>query len=376
MTARDAGPLSGLRVLEVATHYAAPQISAMLGDLGADVVKIETSSGDPMRRSGVIHDGVARGWQWIGRNKRSVVLDLETESDAAAFRQLVGVADLLVENLDDKTRARWHCTYEELAAHNERLVVVRVSGYGTSGPYAGRPGAGTLAEAFAGLAHMTGDPDGPPMLSSVPLGDTVTAFWGVIGALAACWGRDAGSGAGRLVDVAMYEPVLQVLAGTIAAYDPGADPPSRTGSRVPGGAPRNVYRTRDGEWIAVSGTTDQQVERLLPLIAHDTAEDRAQFGTSARRLETGDALDALVATWVASRDRAEAVQALLDARIPVAPVNDIPALLADPHAIARGDIERIRTARAPELGAHRDEVLHDWLAASPPSTLSGSSPGP
>ena len=124
-----------------------------------------------------------------------------------------------------------------------------------------------------------------------------------------------------------------------------------------------MYRTRDGEWIAVSGTTDHQVERLLPLIEHDTAANRAQFGTSARRLETGDSLDALVATWVADHDRAEAVQLLLDARIPVAPVNDIPALLADPHAIARGDIEHIRSARAPELGAHRAEVLHDWLDA-------------
>ena len=361
MTAREAGPLAGLRVLEVATHYAAPQIGAMLGDLGADVVKIETSSGDPMRRSGVIRDGVARGWQWIGRNKRSVVLDLETDDDAATLQQLVGVADVLVENLDDKTRSRWHCTYEELAAGNERLVVVRVSCYGTNGPYAGRPGAGTLAEAFAGLSHMTGDPNGPPVLSSVPLGDTVTAFWGVIGALAACWGRDARDRTGRLVDIAMYEPVLQVLAGTIAAYDVGGESPKRTGSGVPGGAPRNVYRTGDGEWIAVSGTTDQQVARLLPLIGHDTADDRERFGTSAHRLETGEALDALVATWVASRDREEAVQALLDARIPVAPVNDIPALLADPHAIARGDIERIRNARAPELGAHRAEVLSEWL---------------
>ena len=169
---------------------------------------------------------------------------------------------------------------------NPSLVVVSVSCYGRSGPYAGRPGAGTLAEAFAGLTEMTGDADGPPMLASVAIGDTVTAFAGVIGALAACWSRDARGARGRLVDVSMYEPILAIMAGTIAAWDGEHPPPRRTGSRVAGGAPRNVYRTGDGRYVAVSGTTDPQVARLLEVMGRTSPEDHARFGRAADRAAT------------------------------------------------------------------------------------------
>jgi crotonobetainyl-CoA:carnitine CoA-transferase CaiB-like acyl-CoA transferase len=273
-------PLAGLRVLELATLYAGPQVGAMLGDLGADVVKVEPPGGDPMRGMGVVRDGVSRNWSWVARHKRSIVLDLEADADRQTFHALVGAADVLVENLTPGIRDRWGCRYEQLAAINPALVVVAVSCYGKGGPYADRPGAGTLAEAFGGLAALTGEPDGPPTLASVPLGDTLTAFWGVIGALAASWARQRGS-PGRLVDVAMYEPVLAVLGGTIAGYDP-ADPPVRSGSRVRGGVPRNVYRTRDDEYVAVSGTTDPQVSRLLALLGRDGPEDQDRFGRARR----------------------------------------------------------------------------------------------
>jgi len=352
-------PLAGLRVLELATLYAAPQVGAMLGDLGADVVKIEPPGGDPMRSMGVVRDGVSRNWSWVARHKRSVVLDLDTDADRAVFHRLVAVADVLVENLTPAVRERWGCRYEQLAAINASLVVVAVSCYGLTGPYADRPGAGTLAEAFAGLASLTGEPDGAPTLSSVPLGDTLTAFWGVIGALAASWARQRGS-PGRLVDVAMYEPVLAVLGGTIAGYDP-ADPPRRSGSRVRGGVPRNVYRTRDGEYVAVSGTTDPQVSRLLTLLGRDGPEDRARFGRAADRLRHADELDGLVAAFVAARDRDAAVAPLLEARIPVAPVNDVGAVLADEHLRARGSLAPMLAGGGPDLGADREAVLRDWL---------------
>jgi crotonobetainyl-CoA:carnitine CoA-transferase CaiB-like acyl-CoA transferase len=360
------GPLRGLRVLEVATLYAAPQVGAMLGDLGADVVKIEPPDGDPMRRMGAVRDGVSRSWAWVSRHKRSVVLDLDEPSDRETLGAFVGAADVLIENLDAKTRDRWGFTYDELARINPRLVVVSVSCYGLTGPYAGRPGAGTLAEAFGGLTHMTGEADGPPMLSSVPIGDTLTAFAGVIGALAACWGRDAHGGAGRLVDVAMYEPILHVVGGTIAGWDGEGDPPARTGSRIHGGAPRNVYATRDGHWVAVSGTTDAQVSRLLPLIGHDGPSDRERFGNVAARARVADELDAVVAAWIAEHDRDEVVRGLLDARVPVAPVNDLGDLLADPQVQARGSAQVVGDAVAaggPGLGAHTAEVARDWLDA-------------
>lgn len=365
--ADEPAPLTGLRVLEVATFFAAPQIGAMLGDLGADVVKVEPPSGDPMRRMGVQREGVSRTWAWVSRHKRSVVLDLDDPDgdDRATFARLVGVADVLVENVDAKTRERWGLTFDTLSALNPRLVVVSVSAYGLTGPYSGRPGAGTLAEAFGGLTHMTGEADGPPMLSSVPVGDTLTAFSGVIGALAACWGRDAGDGhgAGQRVDVAMYDPILQVMGGTIAGWTGTGEVPSRTGSRVHGGVPRNVYATSDGGWVAVSGTTDPQVSRLLPLLGLDDDAGRRRYGTAAARASVADELDALVAEWIAGRDRDMVVAALVDARIPVAPVNDVAAMRDDPHLRARGDLARVDAAvdaGGPALGAHTAEVTEEW----------------
>jgi crotonobetainyl-CoA:carnitine CoA-transferase CaiB-like acyl-CoA transferase len=359
LSAADA-PLTGLRVLELATLYAAPQIGAMLGDLGADVVKVEPPGGDPMRRMGVIRDGVSRTWSWVARGKRSVTLDLDADDDRATFGELVAAADVLVENLTPTVRSRWGCTFDELTADNPGLVVVTVSCYGLTGPYADRPGAGTLAEAFGGLTHLTGEADGPPTLASVPLGDTLTAFSGVIGTLAAGWGRDRGDGRARLVDVSMYEPVLQVLGGTIAAYDP-QDPPTRSGSRVRGGAPRNVYRTRDGAYVAVSGTTDPQVARLLALLGRDGPAERERYGRAATRVAHADELDALVADWIAARDRDPVVDAFLGARIPIAPVNDVDAVLADPHIRFRASVTPMLVARGPDLDADRAAVLRDWL---------------
>jgi len=368
-------------VLEVATLFAAPQVATMLGDLGADVVKVEPPGGDPMRAMGQRRGGRSVAWEAIGRNKRSIVLELAAGGpDRDTFNGLVRAADVLVENLPQSVRTRWGCGYEALTAHNPRLVVVSVSCYGRTGPYADRPGAGTLAEAHAGLAHMTGERDGPPMLASVAIGDTLTAFSGVIGAVAACWSRDARGGSGRLVDVSMYEPVLAVLGGAIAGWDGVSESPARSGSRVHGGAPRNVYRTRDDRYVAVSGTTDTQVARLLPLIAHDTDEDRERFGSAAARAAAADDLDALVAAWVAARDRDEVVAALLEARIPVSPVNDVADLVADPHVRAReslltleagGDVlvpaplpsmsgARRSPLPAPTLDGDRESVLADW----------------
>jgi crotonobetainyl-CoA:carnitine CoA-transferase CaiB-like acyl-CoA transferase len=391
---RAAGPpraLEGLRVLDLSILFSAPQVAAILGDLGADVVKLEPPArdgkrgGDPMRGMGAQRGGRSLMWAMVSRNKRTVTCDPTVPSGRDLLRRLVAAADVVVENLPAATLAKWGATPDELLAVNPDAIVVSVSCYGSTGPYAGRDGNGSLAEAFGGLTNLIGLPDGPPMLPSVALGDTLTAIAGVVGALAACYHRDARGGRGQKVDVSMYEPVLQLLGGAIVAHRDGEPPPHRTGSRVPNGVPRNVYRTGDEQWLVVSGTTDHQVARLLPILGLDTDDGRARFGTVAARAAHGDELDALVADWIAAHERDLVIETFLDARIPVAPVNTVADIVADPHVRARDDLVTVddpeygpvrmlaplarlsatpATVRwaGPALGAHTDDVYREWLA--------------
>ena len=367
--------LAGLRVLDMSTFLAAPQVASMLGDFGADVIKLEPPGGEPLRRIGAQRNGASLSWAMVSRNKRTITCDLTVEEGRVLFRRLIAEVDVLVENYPAATLAEWGCSYEDLAAVNPALVMVSVSCYGRTGPLADRSGAGTLAEAFGGLTHMTGEPDGPPMLPSIPLGDTLVAFSGVIGALVAAWHVRVNGGAGQHVDVSMFEPVLTLLQSTIVAWDPssGEPPPSRTGSRVPNGVPRNVYRSRDGRWLVVSGTTDRQVERILKLLGRDTDDDRARFGRSADRLRNADELDGLVAQWVSSRAAVDVVAELERIRVPVAPVNDVPALLADPHIAARGSLTGVED---PVLGAVTMVTPSPRLSATPGRVrTTGPAPG-
>ena len=309
----DEGALAGLRVLDLTNLFAAPQIAATLADFGADVVKIEPRTGDPIRRIGVARDGGSPQWALVSRNKRAITLDLDHTEGQRVFGELVQRADVLIENLTSRLLDRWGCDHARLSARNPRLVVVSVSCYGRSGPLADRAGAGTLAEAFAGFAHMNGEADGPPMVPSLPLGDTLSGLSGVIGTMMALYTRDrsvGGSGRGQHVDVSMVEPILQLLALPLVTWDGREPGPARMGSRVAGGVPRNLYRARGGDYLALSGPTDSQVARILRLLGRDGEEDLARFGTSAARLAAADELDGLVAAWIAERSRDDALEAL------------------------------------------------------------------
>jgi crotonobetainyl-CoA:carnitine CoA-transferase CaiB-like acyl-CoA transferase len=340
------GALAGLRVVDLSTLFAAPQVAALLADLGADVVKVEPPAGDPLALIGAQRNGRSLPYVMANRGKRRVVVDVDTDDGRAALHRLCALAEVVVSNQPMALLARWGCTPDELMARNPAVVVVTVSCFGTDGPWADRPGNGSLAEAFAGLTHLTGEADGPPMLPSVALGDSVVAMAGALGAVAACWHRDtaagtAGGGRGQHVDVSMYEPLVAMLGPAVAAWQPGDEPPSRTGSRVPGGVPRNVYRAGDGRYLVLSGTTDAQVARVLAVIDADTPEAHARYGRSTDRLAHADELDALVAAWIAGRPRDDALAAFDGARIPVVPVHDLVELAAHPQVQARGSLATI-----------------------------------
>jgi crotonobetainyl-CoA:carnitine CoA-transferase CaiB-like acyl-CoA transferase len=375
------GALATLRVLDLSTLFAGPSAAAILADFGADVVKAELPGGDPLRWMGAQRGGQSVPWALVGRNKRVIAVDPERGD---LLVRLTAVSDVVVLNQPRHVLERWSCTPEQLEERNPRTVVVWATAYGASGPYADRPGNGTLGEAFGGFTHMTGASDGPPVLPSAPLGDVLTAMSGALGALAACYWRDVGNGSGQLVDVSMYEPVIAMLGTALAAWTPPAPPPTRTGSRVPGGVPRNTYRAVDNRWVVLSGTTDAQVERILAIIGLDTDAGRARYGRSADRLANGDEFDALVAEWIAARPADEVISTFDAARIPVTMVNDLATLCADPHVQARQSVITVeddamgnvlmpapvpRLSRTPgrvswtgrPLAADTDEVCREWL---------------
>jgi crotonobetainyl-CoA:carnitine CoA-transferase CaiB-like acyl-CoA transferase len=363
----NGGALAGLRVVDLSTLLAGPQVAALLADLGADVIKVEPPSGDPLQSLGAQRAGRSLPYVLANRGKRRVVVDPAQPEGLADLVHLTERADVVVTNQPRPLLERWDCTPDAIAARNPGAVVVTVSCFGTHGPWADRPGNGSLAEAFAGLTFLTGEPDAAPMLPSVALGDSLVALAGAFGALAACWHRDTTGGKGQHVDVAMYEPIVALLGPAVAAWQPGEAPPARTGSRVPGGVPRNVYRAGDGRFLVLSGTTDAQVARVLAVIGRDTPEDRRRFGASTDRLARADELDGLVAGWIAGRPRDDAVAAFEGARVPVAPVHDLAELAAHPQAVARGSLATVD-----------DPVAGPVVIPGPPTHLHGTpaAPGP
>jgi crotonobetainyl-CoA:carnitine CoA-transferase CaiB-like acyl-CoA transferase len=363
--ADGASALDGLRVLDLASLFPAPLLAAMMGDMGADVIKVEPPTGDPLRGLGVKQDGKSLTWAAVGRNKRSVTLNLADARSRPLLTRLIEGADVLIENFPRDAVERFGLGYEQLKAINPRLVVATVSCYGVSGPYKDDAGNGTLAEAYAGLTHMIGDADGPPMLPSVALGDAIAATSGLNGVLAALYRRDAGkggSGEGQHVDVTIYEPVLQIMINSVLRYGATGVAERRFGSRLPGSAPRNVYRTRDDSYVVISALTDRVVKRLLDCMNIATPENLQRFGTAAARAANENAMDQAVADWVATQDRAHVISVLAAARIPVSPVNDMADVFADPHIQARSNLTEVVD---PDLGAVRMLAPSPRLSATP-----------
>ncbi|GAA3287507.1 CaiB/BaiF CoA transferase family protein [Arthrobacter citreus] len=337
-------PLNGLRVVDASTLFAGPMAAMHLGDMGADVVKVEhPNRPDPARGHGPSKDGQNLWWKTLGRNKRTVAIDLHTAGGRDAFIRLARTADVVIENFRPGTLERWGLDYATLSAQNPGLVLARVTGFGQIGPYKNRPGFGTLAEAMSGFASSTGEPDGPPTLPPFGLADGVASLATAYAIMVALHARDK-DGKGQEVDVAIIEPILAMLGPQITRWDQLGTVQPRTGNRSVNNAPRNAYRTADGSWVAVSTSAQSIAERVVALVGRPELAEEEWFASGAARAEHADLLDDAVGTWIARHSREEVVAAFEAAEAAVAPIYDPSDIVADPQFNALGTIHRIKDA--------------------------------
>lgn len=335
-------PLHGLRVVDASTLFAGPMAAMHLGDMGAEVIKVEhPTRPDPARGHGPSRDGQNLWWKTLGRNKRTVAIDLHADAGRDAFTRLARTADVVIENFRPGTLERWGLGYDVLSAENPGLVLARVTGFGQIGPYRSRPGFGTLAEAMSGFAASTGEADGPPTLPPFGLADGIASLATAYAVMVALHARGANGGAGQVVDVAIIEPILAMLGPQITRWDQLGTVQPRTGNRSVNNAPRNAYRTADGSWVAVSTSAQSIAERVVALVGRPELAAEPWFATGAGRAEHADLLDDAVGGWIARHTRDEVVAAFDAAQAAVAPVYDASDIVADPHFQALGTIHRI-----------------------------------
>ncbi|WP_186581277.1 CaiB/BaiF CoA-transferase family protein [Streptomyces sp. BK340] len=361
-TAPRIQPLHGLRVLDLATLFAGPMAATLLGDFGAEVIKVEhPGRPDPSRGHGPAKHGVGLWWKVLGRNKRTITLDLSKPGGRATLLRLAATADVVIENFRPGTLEKWDLGWAELSAANPRLILTRVTAFGQFGPSAHRPGFGTLAEALSGFAALTGEPDAPPTLPPFGLADSVAGLTTAYSVLTALAARDR-TGEGQVVDMAIIEPILAVLGPQPTWYDQLGYVQERTGNRSANNAPRNTYRTADGHWVAVSTSAQSVAERVLRLVGRPELIEEPWFATGTDRAAHADVLDEAVGSWIAARTRAEVLAAFEKADAAVAPVQDARDVLEDPQYQA---LDTVTTVADPELGPLRMQNVLFRLSATP-----------
>lgn len=360
------GPLQGLRVLDASTILAGPLCCQILGDFGAEVIKIEhPTAGDSMRGHGKTKDGHPLWWKEISRNKRTIGLSLSVPEGAALFLRLAERADVLVENFRPGTLERWGIGPEELHRVNPGLVIVRVTGFGQSGPYASRAGFGTLAEAMSGFAHLTGEADGPPTLPAFGLADSICGIAASSAAMMALWHRDRTGGTGQVIDMSLLEPIMTAVGPGPIVYDQLGVIEERHGNRSTNNAPRNTYRTRDGNWVAISTSAQAIAERVIRLVGHPEVINETWFRSGGERAKHADLLDEYVGGWIGQRTREEVVREFEEAGAAIAPVYSARDIVEDPHVRATG---MLTTVDDPDLGPIR---LHNvmWRMSETPGRI-------
>ena len=376
------GPLSGVRVLELGSFIAGPFAGQLLGDYGADVIKVEPpGEGDPMRRWGVTLDGESLWWPGIARNKRSVAIDLRHERGRALLARLVDHVDVVVENFRPGRLAEWGLDYGSVAARNPGLIMVHVSGFGQTGPRAGEAGFGSIGEAVGGIRFTTGSPDRPPSRCGISLGDSLAALFAVIGTVTALHERQR-TGVGQEVDVAIYEAVAALMESTMAEFELGGILRTRTGSVLAGVAPSNVYPTADGSSVIMAANADAVYRRLCVAMNRADLADDDRFATHAARGANMDALDAEIAAWTSTHATQHLLAVLAGAGVPAGEIFTAENMLDDDQYRARDMVVRVPrhdgrpvpttgivpkfsrtpgavTAGGPLLGEHTEPVLRE-----------------
>ncbi|ALE91271.1 CoA-transferase [Arthrobacter alpinus] len=344
----DSGPLSGLRVIEMGQLLAGPFCGQMLGDMGADVVKIEDpTKGDPLRQWGrQLPEGQSLWWSIVGRNKRSVTLNLREPEAQDIARKLLSTADVLIENFRPGTMERWGMSYEALAKLNPKLIMVRVSGFGQDGPYSQRAGYGAIGEAMGGLRYVVGDPSMPPSRVGISIGDTLAALFATIGALAAVRERGS-SGRGQIVDSSIYESVLGVMESLVPEWQVSGYQRERTGAILPNVAPSNVYPTKDGKWVLIAANQDTVFGRLAVAINQPELAADPRYATHGARGERQEELDGIIGEFT-STQLAQDLEVLLEKHgVPAGKIFRPVDMLTDPQYLAR---ESIISVDHPVLG--------------------------
>ncbi|GAA4617946.1 CaiB/BaiF CoA transferase family protein [Saccharopolyspora hordei] len=391
MTSTGHGPLTGVRVVELGNFIAAPTAGRILAEFGADVIKVERPRTGDELRSWRLHGGdVSLLFRAMARNKRSITLDLRAERGQDIARRLIAGADVVLENFRTGTLEKWGLGPDDIRAVNPGAVLVRISGFGQTGPYRERPGFGGVAEAFGGVRHLTGYPGLPPVRTGVSLADSVAGLYAVIGALMGLLRRRQGE-RGETVDVALYEAIYSLMESSVPDYDAFGVTREPTGPTIPGVVPSSTYQCADGKYVVVGGNNNAIFGRLMRLIGRpDLAED-PQLQTNVGRVERAEEIDAAISAWTATADSPRILELLADASVPSGPIYDVRDIVADPHYAARGMHERhpVRIEQdevrevlfpgivpklveepgrtrwlGPELGEHTDAVL-DELGVPP-----------
>jgi formyl-CoA transferase len=379
--------LHGLKVLELGQLIAGPFAGKTLADFGADVIKIEPPGvGDPLRKWRLLRDGTSVWWEAQSRNKRSVCLDLRTPEGQDVVRELALQADVLIENFRPGTLEGWNLGWDVLHELNPKLIMLRISGYGQTGPYRDKPGFGVIGEAMGGLRHLTAEPGRVPVRVGVSIGDTLSALHGVIGVMMALRHRDMNGGEGQVIDVALYESVFNVMESLVPEYDAFGVVREPAGSSLPGIAPSNAYRCNDGQYVLVAGNGDSIFKRLMQAIGRpDMAQDPALEHNDGRVARSSE-IDQVVETWTLQHDSATVIRILEQARVPVGGIYTVADIVKDPQYLARdmvvettmadgstlkvpGVVPKLSAtpgriaAPAPTLGQHTEQILsRGWSA--------------